>query len=120
MSRWFITGCSTGIGREIGRAALEARHSVAVTARETASVADFVEEFGDRALALPLDVTDRVQITVAAAAANVSPTVTWTAYSTWTAAPCAATATRRASARARAQAPPRAVSASASCARAAS
>lgn len=72
MSRWFITGCSTGIGREIGRAALEAGHSVAVTARDTASVADFVEEFGDRALALPLDVTDRDQITTAVAATEAA------------------------------------------------
>ena len=63
MGRWLITGCSTGIGREIARAALEAGHSVAVTARNVDAVADFVEQFGDRALALPLDVTDRDQIT---------------------------------------------------------
>ncbi|PRC62872.1 short-chain dehydrogenase/reductase, partial [Mycobacterium sp. ITM-2017-0098] len=29
MSAWLITGCSTGIGREIARAALEAGHHVA-------------------------------------------------------------------------------------------
>lgn len=68
MSRWFITGCSTGIGREIARAALEADHSVAVTARVASAVADFAEEFGERAIALPLDVTDRDQITAAVAA----------------------------------------------------
>jgi NAD(P)-dependent dehydrogenase (short-subunit alcohol dehydrogenase family) len=62
MGRWLITGCSTGIGREIARAALEAGHSVAVTARNVDAVADFVDQFGDRALALPLDVTDRDQI----------------------------------------------------------
>lgn len=65
MGRWLITGCSTGIGREIARAALEAGHSVAVTARNVDAVADFVEQFGDHALALPLDVTDRDQITAA-------------------------------------------------------
>jgi NAD(P)-dependent dehydrogenase (short-subunit alcohol dehydrogenase family) len=65
MGRWLITGCSTGIGREIARAALEAGHSVAVTARNVDAVADFVDQFGDRALALPLDVTDRDQITAA-------------------------------------------------------
>ena len=65
MSRWFITGCSTGIGREIARAALRVGHSVAVTARNVDSVLDFVEEFGESALALPLDVTDRDQITAA-------------------------------------------------------
>ena len=62
MGRWLITGCSTGFGREIARAALEAGHSVAVTARNVDAVADFVDQFGDRALALPLDVTDRDQI----------------------------------------------------------
>ena len=65
MGRWLITGCSTGIGREIARAALEAGHSVAVTARNVDAVADFADQFGDRALALPLDVTDRDQITAA-------------------------------------------------------
>jgi len=72
MSRWFITGCSTGIGREIARAALEAGHSVAVTARDAAAVADFAEEFGDRAIALPLDVTDRDQITTAVTATEAA------------------------------------------------
>ena len=33
MARWLVTGCSTGIGREIARAALDAGHSVVVTAR---------------------------------------------------------------------------------------
>lgn len=65
MGRWLITGCSTGFGREIARAALEAGHSVAVTARNVDAVADFADQFGDRALALPLDVTDRDQITSA-------------------------------------------------------
>ncbi|HEY5841319.1 MAG TPA: oxidoreductase [Mycobacterium sp.] len=68
MARWFITGCSTGIGREIARAALEAGHSVAATARSSDAVSDFVDEFGDRALALPLDVTDRDQILAAVSA----------------------------------------------------
>ena len=65
MARWFVTGCSTGIGREIARAALTAGHSVVVTARKVDAVQDLVDEFGDRALALPLDVTDRTQIAAA-------------------------------------------------------
>ena len=48
MARWLITGCSTGIGREIARAALEAGHSVVVTARRVESIADFADEFGDQ------------------------------------------------------------------------
>ena len=70
MACWFITGCSTGIGREIASAALEAGHSVAVTARNTGSVADFADRFGDRALVLPLDVTNHEQITAAVSAAE--------------------------------------------------
>ena len=67
-SRWLITGCSTGIGREIARCALEAGHRVAVTARRVDDVADFVDTFGERAIALPLDVTDRTAIAAAVGA----------------------------------------------------
>ena len=70
MSRWLITGCSTGIGREIARVALEAGHQVVVTARKVEAVQDFVEDFGDLALAVPLDVTDKAQIHAAVAAAE--------------------------------------------------
>lgn len=72
MSRWLITGCSTGIGREIARAALEAGHEVVVTARKVEAVEDFAADFGDRALALALDVTDKNQIAVAVAAAQAA------------------------------------------------
>lgn len=72
MANWFITGCSTGIGREIARAALEAGHHVAATARRAGAVADFADEFGDRALALPLDVTDRAQIAAAVTATETA------------------------------------------------
>jgi NAD(P)-dependent dehydrogenase (short-subunit alcohol dehydrogenase family) len=70
MTRWLVTGCSTGIGREIARAALEAGHSVVVTARRRETVADFVDTFGDRAVAVALDVTDKDQIAAAVAAAD--------------------------------------------------
>ena len=70
MGRWLITGCSTGFGREIARAALEAGHSVVVTARRADAVQDFVDEFGDRALAVALDVTDPGQVAAAVAAAE--------------------------------------------------
>jgi NAD(P)-dependent dehydrogenase (short-subunit alcohol dehydrogenase family) len=69
VARWLITGCSTGFGREIARAALEAGHSVVVTARRADAVQDFGDEFGDRALAVALDVTDTGQIAAAVAAA---------------------------------------------------
>ncbi|WP_292975198.1 oxidoreductase [Mycobacterium sp.] len=70
MSRWLITGCSTGFGREIARAVLAAGHSAVVTARRSDAVQDLADEFGDRALAVALDVTDTDQIAGAVSAAE--------------------------------------------------
>ena len=67
---WFITGCSSGFGKELVRAVLAKGGRVAVTARDRARVADLVQGAGDRALALDLDVTDAAQITAAVAAAE--------------------------------------------------
>jgi NAD(P)-dependent dehydrogenase (short-subunit alcohol dehydrogenase family) len=70
MARWLITGCSTGFGREIAREVLAAGHSAAVTARRSEAVQDLADEFGDRALAVALDVTDADQIADAVSAAE--------------------------------------------------
>jgi NAD(P)-dependent dehydrogenase (short-subunit alcohol dehydrogenase family) len=70
MARWLITGCSTGIGREIARAALEAGHQVVATARRAEAVRDFIDDFGEAARAVALDVTDSAQIAAAVAAAD--------------------------------------------------
>ena len=67
MARWLVTGCSTGIGRHICEAALEAGHQVVVTARRVEAVADLV---GERSVAVPLDVTSRSDIEAAVAAAD--------------------------------------------------
>ncbi|GAA1758965.1 oxidoreductase [Nocardioides hankookensis] len=67
MSRWLVTGCSTGLGREIAVAALDAGHQVVVTARRVADIEDLAGR--DGAIAVPLDVTDRAQIDAAVAAA---------------------------------------------------
>jgi NAD(P)-dependent dehydrogenase (short-subunit alcohol dehydrogenase family) len=56
---WFITGASRGFGREWTIAALERGDSVAATARNTSTLDDLVERFGDAVLPLRLDVTDR-------------------------------------------------------------
>lgn len=56
---WFITGASRGFGREWTIAALERGDKVAATARDTATLADLGEKYGDALLALKLDVTDR-------------------------------------------------------------
>jgi len=66
---WFITGCSTGFGREIARMLLEHGYRVVVTARRIEQIADLVEAHAARALALGLDVTrpDQVEASVRAA-----------------------------------------------------
>ncbi|MDP9046009.1 MAG: oxidoreductase [Pseudomonadota bacterium] len=67
---WFITGCSTGFGRELARLVLERGWRAVVTARDKERVADLLEGTGDRALALALDVTDSAQIATAVQAAH--------------------------------------------------
>ncbi|MCO8305529.1 oxidoreductase [Streptomyces sp. RKCA744] len=59
---WFITGCSTGLGRALATAVLDHGHRAVVTARDPEQVADVVAGRGDRALALALDVTDKNQV----------------------------------------------------------
>lgn len=59
MKVWFITGTSRGFGREWAVAALDRGDKVAATARDTASLADLVEAYGDALLPIRLDVDDR-------------------------------------------------------------
>jgi NAD(P)-dependent dehydrogenase (short-subunit alcohol dehydrogenase family) len=67
---WFITGTSRGFGREWAIAALERGDSVAATARDTATLDDLVERFGDALLPITLDVTDRPAAFAAVARAH--------------------------------------------------
>jgi len=59
---WFITGCSTGFGRELAKEALSKGYNVVVTARKPEQVADIVAAYPDTALSLTLDVTVPQQI----------------------------------------------------------
>ncbi len=59
---WFITGTSRGFGREWTIAALSRGDRVAATARNPASLADLVKQYGDALLPLELDVTDRAKV----------------------------------------------------------
>ena len=65
---WFITGCSTGFGRELVLRVLQRGWNVVVSARNAAQIADIVEN-QPNALAVKLDVTDQGQIDAAVAAA---------------------------------------------------
>ncbi|MGX7001911.1 oxidoreductase [Caballeronia sp. KNU42] len=59
---WLITGCSTGFGRELAKLVLERGWRAVVTARDPSKLADLAEGYGERALVLQLDVTERKQI----------------------------------------------------------
>jgi NAD(P)-dependent dehydrogenase (short-subunit alcohol dehydrogenase family) len=67
---WFITGCSTGFGRELVRAVLARGWRCVATARNKASLADLAGDAGERLLTLDLDVTDAQQIAAAVEAAR--------------------------------------------------
>ena len=62
MSTWLITGCSSGLGRHLAEAVLEAGHNAVVTARDVSTVEDLIRDHPETALRLPLDVTDDAQI----------------------------------------------------------
>ena len=66
---WFITGCSTGFGRDLAELVLQRGWKAVVTARDAARVADLVEGHEADALAVSLDVTDAGQVAAAAKAA---------------------------------------------------
>jgi short-subunit dehydrogenase len=66
---WFITGCSTGFGRELARHTLELGYPTVVTARNPAQIEDLAKGHEDNALILKLDVTkpDDIESAVKAA-----------------------------------------------------
>jgi NAD(P)-dependent dehydrogenase (short-subunit alcohol dehydrogenase family) len=67
---WFITGCSTGFGRELAKQVLDRGYRAVVTARDPAKVEDIAAPHRDRALVLQLDVTDPVEVDAAAKSAE--------------------------------------------------
>lgn len=67
---WFITGCSTGFGRELAKYTLELGYPTVVTARNPAQVEDIVKGHEDIALVLKLDVTRAEDIAASVKAAT--------------------------------------------------
>ena len=65
MSTWFITGCSTGLGRHLAEAVLTAGNQVVVTARNLADVDDLLSRYPGHAFGISLDVTVDSQISAA-------------------------------------------------------
>jgi len=66
---WFITGCSTGFGRELAKAVLTRGERVVATARKVEEVQDFEESGPELARAVRLDVTDPEEVSGAVDAA---------------------------------------------------
>jgi NAD(P)-dependent dehydrogenase (short-subunit alcohol dehydrogenase family) len=66
---WFITGCSTGFGRELALHTLSLGYPTVVTARNPDQIAAIVKGKEDIALALKLDVTKQEDIEAARKAA---------------------------------------------------
>ena len=69
MKTWLITGCSSGIGRGIAEAALEAGDQVVVTARKLETIEDFRVNYPDRSLIHTLDLTNEESMKSAVEAA---------------------------------------------------
>lgn len=59
---WFITGCSTGFGRELAKLVLDRGYRAVITARDPSKIQDLAAAREGRALALKLDVTDPSEI----------------------------------------------------------
>jgi NAD(P)-dependent dehydrogenase (short-subunit alcohol dehydrogenase family) len=59
---WFITGCSTGFGRELAKLVLDRGYRAVITARELRSIEDLTAGREGRALALKLDVTNKAEV----------------------------------------------------------
>ena len=67
---WFITGCSTGLGRALAECIVQHGWRVVVTARDISRIEDMQSPAPDRVLALALDVTNPANIAAAVAAAR--------------------------------------------------
>src|SRR5271157_977005 len=67
---WFITGCSTGFGRELAKVLIDRGYRVVATARDPRKIADLVEGHSVTALAVKLDVEKQPQIEAAVKAAK--------------------------------------------------
>jgi NAD(P)-dependent dehydrogenase (short-subunit alcohol dehydrogenase family) len=62
---WFITGCSTGFGRELAKLVLDRGFRAVITARDPGQIQDLAANRDGGALVLQLDVTNRTQVEAA-------------------------------------------------------
>ncbi len=65
MSTWLITGCSSGLGRALAIAVLEAGHDAVITARDPQVLAELGDSYPETAAVVGLDVRDHDQVVAA-------------------------------------------------------
>ncbi len=58
MGTWFITGCSSGLGKGIAKAALAAGEKVVMTSRDTTKLESLVNEYPKTAFAVSMNLND--------------------------------------------------------------
>ena len=59
---WFITGCSSGFGRELAKLVLDRGYRAVITARDPRTIQGLTTGREGRALALKLDVTNKAEV----------------------------------------------------------
>jgi NAD(P)-dependent dehydrogenase (short-subunit alcohol dehydrogenase family) len=62
---WFVTGCSSGLGRALCERLLERGENVVATARDMAKIENFGKRFPDHAVLIKLDITDTASVNAA-------------------------------------------------------
>ena len=77
---WFITGCSTGFGRELAKLVLHRGYRAVITARDPQKIQDLTAGHEGRALALKLDVTTLNGISFFNQDLEAAPPADWLAF----------------------------------------
>jgi NAD(P)-dependent dehydrogenase (short-subunit alcohol dehydrogenase family) len=67
---WFVTGCSSGLGRALATHLLAGGHRLVATTRNLPQLGDLVARYPETCRALALDVTERSQVKAAVAQAT--------------------------------------------------
>lgn len=70
---WFVTGCSSGLGRALCERLLETGERTICTAREVAKIADLETRYPQNAILMPLDITNHASIEAAVQQALALP-----------------------------------------------
>jgi NAD(P)-dependent dehydrogenase (short-subunit alcohol dehydrogenase family) len=69
---WFVTGCSSGLGRALAQAVLQRGHRLVATARQIDAIGDLAAAHPEHCRAFALDVGDPAQVTAVVAQAQAS------------------------------------------------